>query len=136
MGRAAYHRGGPQHPLPAQLSREKAEKYGGCRGGFVDSGGLSGLSAPVRPVQQLPQTGGEQQNPEGLAQQFGIHGGGSEGTQHSGNTAGDNGGKALPQLQLSLPETENAADCRCGQEKQQIDPSRGRLVKRKHQRQP
>ena len=37
------HGGSPQYPVPAQLSREKAEGHGGCRGGVADSGGVSGV---------------------------------------------------------------------------------------------
>ena len=43
VGRAPNHGGSPQYPVPAQLSREKAEGHGGRRGGVADSGGVSGV---------------------------------------------------------------------------------------------
>ena len=43
VGRTPNHGGSPQYSVPAQLSREKAEGHGGCRGGVADSGGVSGV---------------------------------------------------------------------------------------------
>lgn len=48
VGRAPNHGGSPQYPVPAQLSREKAEGHGGRRGGVPDSGRISGLQEAER----------------------------------------------------------------------------------------
>ena len=48
VGRTPNHGGSPQYPVPAQLSREKAEGHGGRRGGVADSGRVSGLQEAER----------------------------------------------------------------------------------------
>lgn len=37
VGRAPHHRRSPQHPLPAQLSRQKTQRHRRCRGCHPDS---------------------------------------------------------------------------------------------------